>query len=177
VTVKTRIGYNRESIDEWIPALLEMNLPALTVHLRTRKEMSKVAAHWDRMPRIIELRNKINPNTLIIGNGDIKNLDDAREKLEASGADGAMLGRGIFGNPWLFSERTSDDITFEERLAALVTLAQYFDEIIPLKAFHIFRKHIKAFVSGFDNAAELRASLMKCENSIEILEVATEALH
>ena len=92
VSVKTRIGYNKESIDEWISALLELRLPALTVHLRTRKEMSKVEAHWELMPRIIALRDEISPETLIIGNGDVKSLEEARQKAKLSGADGIMLG-------------------------------------------------------------------------------------
>jgi tRNA-dihydrouridine synthase len=171
VSVKTRIGYNKETIDEWISALLELHLPALTVHLRTRKEMSKVPAHWDLMPRVVALRDKISPETLIIGNGDVMNLEMARTRISESGADGVMLGRAIFGNPYVFAGRTSEDISTAERLTALATLARYFEELRPTKSFHIFRKHIKAFVSGFDGAAELRVKLMECENSKEIEEV------
>ena len=163
VSVKTRIGYNKESIDEWIPVLLEMRLPALTVHLRTRKEMSKVAAHWDLMPKIVELRNKVSPETLIIGNGDVKSVAEGRQKAELFGADGIMLGRAIFGNPYLFTGRTSEDVSIQERLTALATLARYFDQLRPTKPFHILKKHIKAFVQGFDEAAEMRAKLMDAE--------------
>ena len=109
VSVKTRIGYNKESINEWIPALLELKLPALTVHLRTRKEMSKVAAHWDLMPRVVALRDALSPHTLIIGNGDVKSVEDAHQKAELFGADGIMLGRAIFGNPYLFAEKFFTD--------------------------------------------------------------------
>jgi nifR3 family TIM-barrel protein len=168
VTVKTRIGYNKESIDEWIPVLLELKLPALTVHLRTRKEMSKVPAHWELMPRIIALRDKISPETLIIGNGDVKSVEEGRQKAELFGADGVMLGRAIFGNPYVFAGKTSEEITLTERLNALASLARSFDQLTPPKSFHIFKKHIKAFVAGFDGAAELRAKLMACENSAEI---------
>lgn len=101
VSVKTRIGYNRVDL-EWIQTLLELKLPALTVHLRTRKEMSDVPAHWEIMPEIVKLRDKISPKTLIIGNGDVITMEDARDKIQASGCDGAMIGRGIFGNPWFF---------------------------------------------------------------------------
>jgi len=160
VSVKTRIGYNKEEIDTWIPVLLKQNLPALTVHMRTRKEMSKVPAHWDLMPRIVALRNELSPNTLIIGNGDVMDLSDARSKIEASGCDGAMLGRAIFGNPWVFAGRTHAELSKEERLKSLDTLAQYFDEIQPHKSFHLLKKHVKAFVQGFDGAAELRGAIM-----------------
>jgi nifR3 family TIM-barrel protein len=174
VTVKTRIGYNKESIDEWIPVLLELKLPALTVHLRTRKEMSKVPAHWELMPRIIALRDKISPESLIIGNGDVKSVEEGRQKAELFGADGVMLGRAIFGNPYVFANLRSDlparmsDLLLVERLYALASLARSFDQLTPPKSFHIFKKHIKAFVAGFDGAAELRAKLMECENSTEI---------
>jgi nifR3 family TIM-barrel protein len=173
VSVKTRIGYNKENIDEWISALLELDLPALTVHLRTRKEMSKVPAHWELMPRIVALRNKISPETLIIGNGDVENLASAQKRIAESGADGVMLGRAIFGNPYVFAGKASTDVSVGERLAALTMLAHMFESITPPKSFSIFRKHIKAFVSGFDGAAELRAKLMDCENSEAIENVIT----
>jgi nifR3 family TIM-barrel protein len=171
VSVKTRIGYTKESIDEWIPQILESKPDVLTVHLRTRKEMSKVAAHWDLLPRIVEIRNRVSPDTLIFGNGDVKDLKDAERKVSESRADGIMLGRAIFGNPWLFSERAPESIGMDERLSALVTLAHYFEQIRPAKSFHIFRKHIKAFITGFENAAELRAQLMECENAEQIEKV------
>jgi tRNA-dihydrouridine synthase len=160
VSVKTRIGYNQVEIEEWLSVLLEEKLPALTVHLRTRKEMSKVDAHWELMARVVELRNQLSPETLIIGNGDVKSIADAQEKLATSGADGAMLGRAIFGNPWVFTGRTSEDIRPAEKLEALGKLTQYFEELTPAKSFHLLKKHVKAFVSGWDNAAELRAKLM-----------------
>ncbi|MDQ3244901.1 MAG: tRNA-dihydrouridine synthase [bacterium] len=105
VSVKTRIGYNKNEINTWIRSLLEENLAVLTVHLRTRKEMSLVPAHWDLMPEIIRLRDEISPNTLIIGNGDVVDLEDAQKKISETGCDGVMLGRAIFGNPWLFTWR------------------------------------------------------------------------
>ena len=108
VSVKTRIGYNKNEIETWIKTLLEQKLPALTVHLRTRKEMSQVDAHWDLMPEILKLRDEIAPETLIIGNGDVKNMDDAREKASTYKCDGVMIGRAIFGNPWLFGSQNSN---------------------------------------------------------------------
>lgn len=168
VSVKTRIGYHTESMDEWLPALLEEKPAALTVHLRTRKEMSKVPAHWELMPKAVALRDRISPGTRIIGNGDVTTLADAREKVEKSGADGAMLGRGIFGNPWLFAGRDESSITREEKLEALAKLAQYFSELTPPKHFAILKKHFKAFVNGFPGAAELRAELMEATDYDEL---------
>jgi tRNA-dihydrouridine synthase len=171
VSVKTRIGYNTEVMDEWLPALLESDPAGLTVHLRTRKEMSLVPAHWELMPKAVALRDKYNPAVPIVGNGDLKDLEEAREKVRASGADGAMLGRAIFGNPWVFAGRKHEDTPPGERLAALVTLARYFEAMRPSKSFHILKKHVKAFSTGFDKAAELRAKLMECNSADELARV------
>lgn len=174
VSVKTRIGYNQESIDEWLPNLLEENLPALTVHLRTRKEMSKVPAHWDLMPHIVALRDRIAPDTKIIGNGDVGTIAEARQKAHDTGCDGVMIGRGIFGNPWVFAGRAHGDTSREEKLAALLAFARDFEQMQPAKSFHLVRKHVKAFTAGFDGSAQLRARLMETHSVLEMETVIKE---
>lgn len=161
VSVKTRIGYSAEQIDTWIPQLLAEKPEALTVHLRTRKEMSKVPAHWDLMPRVVTLRDELSPETLIIGNGDVYDLEDARKKAAQYGCDGIMLGRAIFGSPWLFTGRAPEDVSPAERIRALLKLSQYFGELMPPKSPHILKKHVKAFITGWPEAASLRAKLME----------------
>ncbi len=104
ISVKTRIGYGANEMETWLPFLLRQNIAALTVHLRTRKELSNVPAHWEYMQRIVEIRNEISPETLILGNGDVVDMDDARKKVIETGCDGIMIGRAIFGNPFLFSK-------------------------------------------------------------------------
>jgi len=171
VSVKTRVGYNKESLDEWLTALLGANPAAITLHLRTRKEMSLVPADWELMQKAVAIRNRVNPNVLLIGNGDVQDLEDARIKIAESGCDGAMLGRAMFGNPWVFlrSENESGESrSLAEKLAALVELAYGFEKISPAKNFAILKKHIKAFVTGFDGAGNLRAKLMDAENASEI---------
>ena len=101
VSVKTRIGYASNEIPTWIPALLEEGIAALTIHARTRNEMSDVPARWEHVKEVVDIRNSLGFDTLILGNGDLKDLADAREKIAFAGCDGAMLGRAIFGNPWL----------------------------------------------------------------------------
>lgn len=160
VSIKTRIGYNVEQIDTWLAELLEEKPEALTVHLRTRKEMSKVGAHWEFMPRIVTLRNELSPGTLIIGNGDVNDLTAACKKAEQYGCDGIMLGRGIFGAPWLFTGRSIEAVPPSERVQALLKLAEYFSELHPPKSPHILKKHVKAFITGWPEAAALRAELM-----------------
>jgi nifR3 family TIM-barrel protein len=168
VSVKTRIGYNKESLDEWLPALLEASPAAITLHLRTRKELSLVPADWELMKKAVGIRNRINPDVLLIGNGDVKNLQDGKAKVAATGCDGAMLGRAMFGNPWVFAGRKTEDTPLALKLAALSELAENFEKVTPPKNFSVLKKHIKAFVTGFDGAAELRAQLMRTASASEL---------
>ncbi len=180
VSVKTRIGYNKESLDEWLPALLSANPVAITLHLRTRKEMSLVPAQWELMNRAVEIRNRINPNVLLIGNGDVENVEQGRKLAEETGCDGIMIGRGMFGNPWVFAGidglrksiigpgLTKSEHSLQEKLVALIELAYGFEKLTPKKNFAILKKHIKAFVTGFSGAAELRTKLMTAESASEL---------
>ena len=106
VSIKTRIGYNKNILSEWLLALLETEPAAIILHARTRKEMSSVPARWEVIADAVRIRDgydNTKNKTLILGNGDVKDLADAEEKIKATGADGVMIGRGIFGNPWLFA--------------------------------------------------------------------------
>lgn len=165
VSVKTRIGYNTDEIDTWIPHLLSHRPVALTVHLRTRKEMSDVPAHWEHMPRIAKLRADLSPTTRLIGNGDVLNLVHGRELVAQSGCDGAMIGRGIFGNPWLFAEKIP---TPHERVAALIEHIELFDQLLGETVnFATMKKHFKAYINGWDHAKDLRVALMETQNATE----------
>lgn len=179
VSVKTRIGFNKVEFMEWLPKILECNIPVLTVHLRTRKEMSKVKAHWELMPEIVKLVREMtgetkDGGTILIGNGDVMSVKDGKEKAEISGCDGVMIGRAIFGTPWLFAENQESGIknqekTVEERLRILVEHTKLFEEKLgDIKNFAIMKKHYKAYVHGFDGAKELRTELMEANNSKEI---------
>lgn len=163
VSIKTRIGYNKEEIDTWLPVVFQAKPDAVTVHLRTRKEMSKVPAHWELAPRIVALRDTYAPEVFLMGNGDVLTREDAIAKAEASRFDGVMIGRGIFGNPWVFAGRVPEELSKDERLEALSMLAEYFSELAPRKSFHLLKKHVKAFITGFDGASELRYELMNTE--------------
>ncbi len=118
------------------------------------------------MPRAVALRDRISPETLILGNGDVASLAEARGRVRETGCDGVMLGRAIFGNPW--PDRVVEDISPQERLEALLTLARYFDELRPRKSFYLLKKHFKAFVTGWPEAAVLRARLMEVETLEEL---------
>jgi len=198
VSVKTRIGYNKVDWD-WIKLLLEQQLPALTIHLRTRKEMSDVPAHWELMLQIIKMRDKIQADmkpserTLIIGNGDVESLADGVAKCKKYGCDGVMIGRGIFGRPWFFeglreSVKKVDTLkklsekTPADHLKILLEHTKLFEKTYckilaggknkkRLKNFAVMKKHFKAYISGWDGAKELRVKLMETENAKQVSEI------
>ena len=173
VSVKTRIGYNTNTLSEWLSVLLEMEPAAITIHARTRKEMSKVSAHWEDLRGATALAKKYGSSrarTLILGNGDVKSLVEAREKTKQYELDGVMIGRGIFGNPWLFDEaRSHKPITVKERLGVLQEHTKLFEKMYKgIKRFDVMKKHFKAYVHGFDSAKELRVALMGTHNAKEV---------
>ena len=176
ISVKTRLGYTKDTLDEWLPALLRANPAVVTIHARTRKELSLVPARWERVKRGVEIRNEMGSRTLIVGNGDLTDVADARHKVKESGADGAMLGRAIFGRPWLFNEAAHP--TLEERLKIAVEHAKLFEALLgDIKSFSIMKKHFKAYAEGFPGAKELRMQLMETNSAAEIEQVISEFLN
>lgn len=168
VSVKTRIGFNKEEIDTWIPELLKEDISALTVHLRTVKEMSLVPAKWDYIKKINELIKKSGKEVLLIGNGDITSIKDGEEKAHKYDCDGVMIGRGVFGNPWFFSGREGREIPTKEKLSALIEHTELFEKELSKpkhKSFAVMKKHFKAYVNDFKGAKELRIKLMETENA------------
>ncbi len=120
VSVKTRVGYNAVQIQEWIPILLSENIAALTVHARTRKELSAIPAPWERIKEVVKLRNTLGVETVIIGNGDVISLADGKEKAVTAGCEGVMVGRALFGNPWFFDETRAITATLPKKQPTLI---------------------------------------------------------
>ena len=178
VTVKTRLGFNTDVMEEWITHLLDAKPAVITIHARTRKEMSKVPAKWDRVRDAVALRDKLKSQTLIFGNGDVLDLEDAYKKAEETGCDGVMIGRGIFGNPWVFNRdrKGGADVTLEEKLRALVEHTHLFETHLPHKSFNLMKKHYKAYVNGFEHAKELRADLMEAKDAAHVEQIVEEFL-
>ncbi len=174
VSVKTRIGYNKNEIETWIPKLLETNLAALTVHCRTRKEMSKVPARWEHIKEVVDIRNRMGVNTLIIGNGDVESVEDGKLKVAETGCDGVMLGRAIFGNPWLFSIDHGTQ-NMEQKLKVLLEHTKLFDELLgDTKSFALMKKHFKSYLAGLENVHDLKLKLMETNNSTEVEAIITK---
>ncbi len=170
VSIKTRLGYNADTLEEWLPELLAESPALITVHARTRKEMSKVPARWERVKRAVEIRDELKSKTLIFGNGDVVDVEDARIKAKESDADGVMLGRAIFGNPFLF--RTSYVPTKQEKLQALKDHIELFNKNLgEVKSFAVMRKHFKSYLSGLEITKELKDRLMTAENAEKAISV------
>jgi nifR3 family TIM-barrel protein len=177
VTIKTRIGYNEISYEKWLSEILQTKPQVITIHLRTKKEMSLVPAHWELAADIVNFIRKNfgaveTGGPIIILNGDIKNCQDARQKWFESGCDGIMIGRGVFGNPWLFNKKVKkEDLPLSTILQTLVEHSKKFEKEISFKSFNIMKKHFKAYVNGFSGAKELRSKLMECNGAIEVEKV------
>ena len=176
VSVKTRVGYNKDELDRWLPQILEEEPAVVTIHARTRKEMSKVPARWEDVKRAVEIAR--GSGTLIVGNGDVETVAQGEQLAAESGADGVMIGRGIFGNPWLFDRTTTrEEIPLAERLRVMVLHTKRFEELLGnVKNFAIMKKHYKAYVTGFDGAKDLRIQLMEAKNAAEIESMITDFL-
>ena len=165
VSIKTRLGYSKpEEVEGWLKHLLETKPAAIAIHARTKQEKSKVPAHWEKISDAVKLRNALKSETLIIGNGDVQSLADGLQRSKETGCDGVMIGRGVFGNPWFFRAHDHQPTT-KERLKVMLEHAALFEkEFAGVKSFLTMRKHFKAYVSGFEGAAELRAKLMETKN-------------
>jgi nifR3 family TIM-barrel protein len=184
VSVKTRIGYLKNEISFWLPALLEAKPIVVTIHARTRKEMSLVPARWDVVKMAVDIRNQVGSFSLIVGNGDISSYEDGLQKAKESGVDGIMVGRGAFGKPWFFAP-LSERIKFEgvgiaairNRLKIMLEHTELFEKkLIKEKNFAVMKKHFKAYVAGFDGAKDLRVRLMEAENFQEIENIVNDFL-
>jgi nifR3 family TIM-barrel protein len=169
VSVKTRVGWTQNEIETWIPAILESDVAAIILHGRTRKVMSKVPANWDWIARAAEIVRESGKPTKFIGNGDIMSLSQAYEYIDKYKVDGALVARGIFGNPWFF-DKNKKTVTVKEKLDVMLEHTRIFiEELGEHKNFAVMKKHYKAYVNGFDGAKDLRVKLMD-SNSYEEIE-------
>lgn len=180
VSVKTRLGfYKPEEFREWLPIILRHQVAVLTVHLRSRKEMSKAPAHYEHIDEILAMRDEIAPNTLIQINGDIKiRAQGIALVQEHPGIDGIMIGRGIFENPYAF-EKEPRQHTLEESIALLNLQLDLFDEVsetVTTKHFEALKRYFKIYLRGFAHASALRQILMDTHTTTEVREILTREL-
>ncbi|MBR3256236.1 tRNA-dihydrouridine synthase family protein [Candidatus Saccharibacteria bacterium] len=199
VSIKTRLGWSSpEEYKTWLPTLLNEHPAALTVHLRTKKEMSKVPAHFELIPGIIALRDKISPATKLIINGDIKDRSHALElHQQFPEVDGFMIGRGVFQNPYCFTNHTP---TQEELISLLKMHLDLYNELASgvlrnirdngsgiasaarndeparsgseklrsrVPSYESLKHYFKIYINNFPGAKEIRAKLMETHSVAE----------
>lgn len=162
VSIKTRLGWSDpEEYQTWLPLLLNQHPAALTVHLRTKKEMSKVPAHHELIPKIVELRTKFSPQTKLIINGDILDQKQAfRLHEQFPAVDGFMIGRGVFQNPYCFTDHLPSREELITLLKLHLDLYEKYSRKHPL-SYEPLKHFFKIYINNFPGAKELRAQLME----------------
>lgn len=188
VSVKTRLGYSRvDEWEAWLEHILKQDIVNLTIHLRTKKEMSKVPAHFELIPAIKKLRDRVAPNTLLTINGDIETRVQALGLIEETGVDGAMIGRGVFKDPFCFAATTDWEVQYAayktgepieyahpRSKETLVELLKYHLDMYDQYAhktgrpFDTLKRFFKIYIRDFDGAAELRDKLMHSKSTDEV---------
>ncbi len=176
VSVKTRLGTSQ--IDEWkiwLKHILEQDIANLSIHLRTKREMSAVDAHWELIPDIKKLRDEIAPQTTLTINGDIPNYKVGMELVEKYGVDGVMIGRGVFANPFCF-EKEEKEHTPKELFDLFRLHLDNFDKYsqADAKSFKPLRRFFKIYVKGFKGASDLRVRLMDTESTDEVRQILSD---
>ncbi len=181
LSVKTRVGFNTVDMT-WIEFLLKQNLDALAIHGRTKKQMSDVPADWELVGQARELRDKLAPETLIIGNGDVMSRKQGMELAEKYKLDGIMIGRGVFHDPFVFSDDSPwADYAKDQRINLYKKHVKLFAETwngVPPnreRNIHTLNRFCKIYINNFDGAKELREKLMAANSTDELLVFMDEA--
>jgi tRNA-dihydrouridine synthase len=171
LSVKTRLGFNEVDLS-WHEYLLKYKLNALSIHGRTKKQMSAVPADWDMIGKVRELRDALCPATKIIGNGDVMNRAQGLELAQKHKLDGIMVGRGIFHDPFVFAEDSPwSRYTPEQKMALYRQHVKLFAQTWQQgeRPIHTLNKFCKTYINGFDGAKELREKLMNAHSAEELL--------
>lgn len=181
VSVKTRLGYDRNVIDQWLPMLLEECLTAISLHGRTLEQGYKGAADWDAIARAVEIAK--GTGTLILGNGDVHDLRDAYRRVRETQVDGVLIGRGAQGDPWLFRDKNalkhalfidspfvidSTPVSLAERFEVIIEHSEHFENACGQSRFMAMRKHLTWYCRNFRGAAEMRAQMTRANNTEQV---------
>jgi tRNA-dihydrouridine synthase len=173
VSVKTRLGFNEVDFS-WHEFLLGQGIDALTVHGRTKKQMSKVPADWELIGRVRQIRDDMGLETAIIGNGDVESRAQGVEYAEKYGLDGIMIGRGVFSDPFVFAQKSSWESTSkEDKIKLYKNHAELFGDTWSeyQKRTHLLNKFCKIYINDFPGANELRKQLMDGSDVPEIVSI------
>ncbi|MGH7888144.1 MAG: tRNA dihydrouridine synthase, partial [Candidatus Binatia bacterium] len=182
LSVKTRIGYDEIVVEAWIRTLLEENPVAIAIHGRTLKQGYKGDADWHAIARAVRVAEDF--PTLILGNGDLKDLTDVCRRVRECGVDGVLLGRAALGNPWIFRSKDAfkqalrctepapnppATVSLEERFRVIVEHSQHFEAHVQIRNFVGLRKHLIWYCRDFRGAAELRSKMVRVNDTGDVV--------
>lgn len=176
LSVKTRLGFNEVDMS-WFETLLNEKLNMLTIHGRTRKQMSKFPADWDKIGEVARMRDQLSPTTLIVGNGDVESRKHGEELAKQHQLDGIMIGRGVFHDPFVFADNSPwPEMSKQQKIDLYKKHVELFAKSWPEghRPVRILNKFCKIYISGWDGAKEFREHLMKAESTTELLEELTK---
>lgn len=156
VSVKTRTGFDAIVTEDWIKHLLEAEPANISLHGRTLKQMYTGEAKWEEIGKAARVCK--GTQTTLLGNGDIKTMEDAHAKIKTYALDGVLVGRGTFGNPWFFKGQSP---TPQECIAGAIDHSEAFERVFKDRPFMSMRKHLSWYIRGFDGAKEVRVKLMQ----------------
>lgn len=181
VSVKTRLGFNTTDFS-WHEFVLGLGIDMLTIHGRTRKEMSKVPVRWDEIEHIRKLRDKIAPNTKIIGNGDVSSKQEALDLQERYKLDGIMVGRGIFANPYFFADNADEiwnAMSAGDKIQLYIRHLELYRDTYSNgeRRFDPIKKFMKVYINGFDGASDIRAQIANTHSCDEAIGILQQAMH
>ncbi len=179
VSVKTRIGYDSDIVTNWIGSISESNPDFIAIHGRTLKQMYTGSASWEAIGKAVSKLKELGKDIPVLANGDIKSKEDAIKCLEVTKADGVLIGRGSYGNPWIFSD-TKDSIkksdsevvssirTMEDIKSMMIDHSEVFTKAKGQERFFEMRKNLAWAISGIPNASEVRSKLVRCNSEEEL---------
>lgn len=167
VSVKTRIGYNSNIAEEWIQQIVEEKPAAITLHGRTLKQMYTGTADWEAIAKAVEIAHR--SDTLLLGNGDIKSLEDAHEHIKKYNVDGVLIGRAALGNPWIFNDAKTE--TLKNIFNTAIEHSRLHEKLLKKKPFVHMRKHLAWYCKGFHGASKVRQELMKTTDAKEVADL------
>lgn len=168
VSVKTRTGIKKHDTENWISFLLAQDPAAIILHARTQKDQSEAAADWREIAKAVRVRNASGKDIPLLGNGDVMSVEDALQKCTITGADGVMVGRGIFHNPWFFNQ-PQPVITTHDKIELLWHHVDLFTKTWGTERnFATLKRFFKIYTNAFKGAARLRAALMETNNAGEV---------
>jgi tRNA-dihydrouridine synthase B len=183
LSVKTRLGYDRIVIEDWIQTLLAEKPAVISLHGRTLKQGYKGSADWDAIARAAAMLKKT--ETLILGNGGLQTMKQVYCRVRESGVNGVLLGRSAQGNPWVFKDKdrvkqalreavplsaNDTSISLEERFNIVAEHCSYFEQSGTMEKFVAMRKHLVRYCTGFRGAAELRSQMSRVNNAHEAVQ-------